>query len=359
MVSRSGQKRWHIFQAVAVLSLTTVLSAVVVSAAFDPTQACGTDANFLLILADDLGAPELGCYGNTVYRTPNLDRLASQGIRFETCYATPICTPSRVALLTGQYGFRTGYFNLLGSPYTPLPNSSEYNLGAKLTFADLLKARGYATALSGKWQLTGQWPTLIHDCGFDEYRIWAFTNNLPPGVQHTGAFEPSGQASRYWHPCVMENGQYLCTKPGAYGPDLFIDFAIDFMRRHREQPFLVYCTLPLPHWPYVETPDPVHAGQRWPAGFKSSLEYLDHLVGRIVASVDGLGLRKRTVIMFLGDNGTWHLGKGTVTEAGARVPLIVRCPGTVKAGVVSRELTDITDVFPTLAQFAGADVPKD
>ncbi|MBE3097382.1 MAG: sulfatase-like hydrolase/transferase [Planctomycetes bacterium] len=315
--------------------------------------------NFIIILADDLGAKELGCYGQREYKTPNLDRLAAEGMRFETCYAEPLCSPTRVALMTGQYGFRTGYFNLMGRPYVPKPDSPEYDVGAKVIFSDLLKTRGYATALSGKWQLPGKVPTLIHDCGFDEYRMWAYAHNLPPGVTHTGAFEDAGKKkpARYWNPCIMENGKYIPTTANDYGPDLFNGFVIDFLRRHKQEPFCVYYTSPLTHAPYDPTPDPNNPGNKWPKGFKSNLEYLDVLMGRLVKAVDDLGLGEQTVILFVGDNGTGSQGKGQVSELGARVPLIVRWPGTVAAGTVSRELADVSDVFPTVAELAGARIP--
>lgn len=321
-------------------------------------RAADRPPNFIVVLADDIGAKELGCYGNTAHRTPKLDRLAAEGMRFETCYATPICTSTRVAIMTGQYGFRTGYFHLIGREYTPTAGSPERDIGRKYTFADLLKPRGYATALSGKWQLTGSIPDLVHDCGFDTYRMWAYAENLPAGVTHTGGFEGGGRTSRYWHPSIVENGQYLPTKPDDYGPDLFTDFVIEFARANRERPFFAYFTMPLTHGPHVETPDPAKPGRRRPSGFASNVEYLDHLMGRLVRAIDEMGLGENTVIVFVGDNGTAGSGKGTVTELGARVPLIVRCPGTVKAGVVSRELVDITDVLPTLAEFAGAGWPE-
>ncbi|MBM3852942.1 MAG: hypothetical protein FJ399_07270, partial [Verrucomicrobia bacterium] len=291
--------------------------------------------NFIVFLADDLGAEELGCYGHAEHQTPNLDRLAREGMRFETGYATPICSPTRVALLTGQYGFRTGWFNLIGSPYSPRPDSAAYDVGARLTFADVLKTRGYTTALTGKWQLSGEPATVIRDCGFDEYRMWAYTHNLPAGVRHTGGFEDKGKTkpARYWHPCIVENGKYLPTQPDNYGPDLCNEFAIDFMRRHRDRPFCLYYTSPLTHSPYLETPDPLHPGRRGPKGFKSNLAYLDHLMGRLVAAVDELGLKERTLILFIGDNGTAGRGKGEMTERGVRVPFIARGPGLVKAGV--------------------------
>lgn len=342
------------------LSLGIVpLALAVLTADVPPTGAAASKRppNFILVLADDIGSKELSCYGNTVYRTPNLDRIAAEGMRFETCYATPYCTPTRVALMTGQYAFHNGYFHMVGRGFTPKPSSPEFDMGSKITFADVLKGRGYATALAGKWQLTGKVPTLIHDCGFDEYRMWAYTWNLPPGVKHTGAFEGGTQTSRYWHPSILENGKYLPTKPDDYGPDLFTDFLIDFARRNRDRPFFAYFPMPLVHGPHVETPNPNEPGKRWPKGFKSNVEYLDHVMGRMVRAIDDMGLKENTIFIFVGDNGTASSGKGTVTELGVRVPLFVRCPGTVKAGVVSRELTDITDILPTLADFAGAKLP--
>src|SRR5687768_2510451 len=136
--------------------------------------------NFIVILADDLGAKELGCYGNTENKTPNLDALAKSGMRFETCWATPLCSPSRVELMTGRYAFRTGWYSLIGRKLSPKPDSPQFDIGtAQVTFADLVKPLGYTTALSGKWQLSGKLPTLINDCGFDKYCMWAYADDLP------------------------------------------------------------------------------------------------------------------------------------------------------------------------------------
>lgn len=315
--------------------------------------------NIILVLADDIGAKELGCYGNTQHKTPNLDHLAAQGVRFETCYAMPLCTPTRVALMTGQYGFRTGYFHMSGQPLTPKPTSAEHSIGDKFTHADLLKQQGYTTAMAGKWQLTGKIPNLINECGFDTYRMWAYTHNLPEGVEHTGGFEGGGRTSRYWHPCIVENGRYLPTRPDDYGPDLFADFLLAFAKEQhaRQKPFFLYFTMPLTHGPHVETPDPDHPGKRRPAGYATNVEYLDHLMGRFVQTLDESGLNQNTVLIFVGDNGTAGSGKGTVSELGARVPLIIRGPGLAKPGVVSRSLVDITDIFATLADLAKAPIP--
>ena len=176
--------RTHLDMSLRNIALVATLALV----GLDRSANAEPPPNIILVLADDIGAKELGCYGNTQHKTPNLDRLAAEGVRFETCYAMPLCTPTRVALMTGQYGFRTGYFHMSGQPLTPKPATREYAIGDKFTHADLLKQRGYATAMAGKWQLTGKIPNLIHDCGFDSYRMWAYAHNLPEGVEHSSAF---------------------------------------------------------------------------------------------------------------------------------------------------------------------------
>jgi arylsulfatase A len=315
--------------------------------------------NIILILADDLGAKELSCYGNTANHTPNLDRMAREGTRFETFYAMPLCTPTRVALMTGQYGFHNGFLGMQDPAFRPAPGSPQADIGRHFTHADLLKSRGYATALAGKWQLSGKLPTLVRDAGLDEYLMRAYDHNLPPGVAHPAHEGGKGSnTSRYWHPCLLENDRYRPTTPSDFGPDLLNEFVIDFARRHRDGPFFVSYTSLLTHGPRVKTPDPDHPGRRRPAGFRSNLEYLDHLVGRLLAALEAEGLGEKTLVIFLGDNGTGGDGKGTLTELGARVPCIVRGPG-VRRGAVSKAVADVTDILPTLAEYAGAALPSD
>jgi len=316
--------------------------------------------NVVLIMADDLGAAELGCYGNAKHKTPHLDALARGGTRFETCWATPLCSPSRVEIMTGRYATHTGWWNFIGRPGSPPRNSPQYDIGtSQVTFADVLKARGYATALAGKWQLPKQLPTLVRDCGFDEYMIWMWLHKMPPGVEYTSGWQVKGRVpSRFWHPGIFRNGEYVATKPDDYAPDLFTDFLIDFIRRHKDKPFLAYYPACLTHTPWAPTPDLGRPGKKTRGGLRHNVEYLDHLVGRIVGALDELGLRERTVVLFTGDNGTGGAGKGTVTERGVRVPMIAHCPGVVEAGAVSDALVDFSDVLPTVADLAGAPLPK-
>ncbi|XZE47299.1 sulfatase-like hydrolase/transferase [Planctomycetaceae bacterium SH248] len=256
--------------------------------------------NFLVLLADDIGAAEIGCYGNTAHKTPHIDTLAKQSTMFKTAYVTPICSPTRVMVMTGRYSFRTGWYNLIGRPGSPTLADPNYNLGdSELTFADLAKSSGYTTAMAGKWQLTGEHPTLIHDCGFDEYRMWAFMENLPEGVQHSGSWEGKpgvGKTARYWHPSIVENGKHLVTSAEDYGPDLFSDFLVDFMRRNRDRPFLAYYSMNLTHDPYDPIPDLDHPGQKELGGLKNNVEYLDHIVGKMTKAVDDLELTEKNVL---------------------------------------------------------------
>lgn len=320
--------------------------------------------NLIVIMADDMGAKELSCYGNTEHQTPNLDRLGEGGVRFETCFATPICHPTRAMIMTGQYGCHNGIYNFAGRRGGPDRDSPVEDIGANhVTFAQVLKPRGYATAMAGKWQLSGKLPTMIHECGFDEYCTWAYKHYLPEGVEHTGAWERPGKPSRYWHPSILKNGEYQPTEPDDYGPDIYTDFLIDFMRRHRDQPFFLYFPMCLTHDPHLPTPDNVtpdsDRSKNRPENFKGAVEYTDTLIGRLVNALDDLGLRENTVLFFTTDNGTGGDGKAAPTELGARVPMIVNGPEIVKPRGGTGELTDLSDILPTLADFAGAEVPKD
>jgi arylsulfatase A len=345
--------------ATAILIVINVSSASGAAPAPAPQPPQTRPMNFVVILADDLGAPELGCYGNTQHATPHLDRLAAEGMRFETAWATPLCTPTRVMLMTGQFASRTGWYNLIGRQYSPQPGTPLYDLNARTTFADVLKSRGYATALAGKWQLPGEGDNLVAGCGFDEYLIWAYKENLPPGTNYTSGWqnEKRQTTSRYWHPSLVSNGKYVPTKAGDYGPDKFCDFLVDFIGRHKDKPFVAYWPMVLTHSPHDPTPDPNRPGEKRPRGLKSNVEYMDHNVGRLLRALDEQGLRESTLVLFTGDNGTEGAGKSQKTEQGVRVPLIVRGPGLVPPGTVSRELASLADVLPTLAELAGAAVP--
>jgi len=306
--------------------------------------------NIVLILADDLGYECLGCYGCASYRTPVLDSLAATGIRFDQCHSQPLCTPSRVKIMTGKHNFRN--YKAFG-----VLDPGEY------TFAHVLKARGYATCVAGKWQLYGRQPgwegkgSMPNQAGFDEHCLWQ--------VKELG--------ERYANPTVLRNGT-LETVEGGYGPDVYCDSIIDFMTRHREQPFFVYYPMCLVHNPFEPTPDSpeweTERGQQDDTYFADMVAYMDKIVGRIVDTLEQLGLREKTLVLFTGDNGTNRRiattmrdgqvvqgAKGSTLDTGTHVPLIANWPGRIPGGRVCDDLTDFADFFPTFAELSQARVP--
>lgn len=304
--------------------------------------------NLILIMADDLGYETIGANGGTSYRTPVLDALAATGARFTQCHVQPLCTPTRVQLMTGQYNVRNYIrFGMLDQ--------------RALTFGNLLKQAGYSTCIAGKWQL-GQGVDLPQQFGFDEACLWQHTRRPP----------------RYANPGLEINGVKKDYTNGEYGPDLVNDYAIDFISRKQNEPFFLYYPMMLTHAPYQPTPDssswdPKLIGEKEkqnPKHFGEMVEYTDKLIGKLVARLDSLGLREKTLIIFLGDNGTGKGtrsqmgdrvvigGKGTTTAAGMHVPLIVNWPGKLSPKV-SDALVDSTDFLPTLLDAAGVESPTD
>jgi arylsulfatase A len=309
--------------------------------------------NIILIMADDIGYECFGCYGSQSYKTPVLDELAATGMHFEHCYSQPLCTPSRVKIMTGQYNFRN-YVN-----FGVLDPKQK-------TFAHLLKNCGYATCVVGKWQLYGSvnqsaeirgTGSLPGQAGFDEHCLWQIKE----------------RGSRYKDPVMVENGKILNDLKGKYGPDVSCDYALDFIERHKTGPFLVYFPMALVHSPFVPTPDskdwnkPKHKNNA--KYFADMVTYMDKIVGRIVSRLDELGLRENTLVLFTGDNGTHKSikskmtdgiiqgNKGQTTDAGTRVPLIANWPGVIPAGKVCGDLVDFSDFVPAFAEAAGAEVP--
>ncbi|MGB2820767.1 MAG: sulfatase-like hydrolase/transferase [Phycisphaerae bacterium] len=306
--------------------------------------------NIVVIMADDLGCECIGADGGLSYKTPVLDGLAAEGVRFEHAYAQPLCTPSRVKLMTGIYNVRNYVrFGLLDHKQT--------------TFAHLLKKAGYATCVVGKWQLGGGLEGPKH-FGFDEYCLWQL--NRRPG--------------RYPNCGLEVNGKQVDYTNGEYGPDVVSDYACDFMQRNKSKPFLVYYPMILTHCPFEPTPDsadwdPKSKGSKGYKGnakyFGDMVAYMDKIVGKLVSKLDELNLRERTLVIFTGDNGTDKPvvskmgdrmvagGKGSMSDAGTRVPLIASWPGTAPKGKVCGDLVDFSDFLPTLCQCAGAGVPDE
>ncbi len=311
--------------------------------------------NIVLIMADDLGYECLGCNGSTDYKTPVLDRLAKTGIRFEQCHSQPLCTPSRVEIMTGRYNVRNyecfGYLN-----------------PKEVTFANLLRKAGYRTCVAGKWQLSGNGAT-VSDFGFDEHCLWNMHAYCRDETGR-GLADPDGWLRRYDNPMLYRNGKWLADAKGKYGPDICCDAICSFIERNRAEPFFVYYPMILTHSPFVSTPDSAEKGGKdRKKNFADMVEYTDKIVGRIVACLEKLGLRENTLLLFAGDNGTHtsitsrtsgHAvagGKGKTTDAGTRVPLVASWPGSAAAGKVCGDLVDFSDFLPTVCECAGVGVP--
>jgi arylsulfatase A len=328
--------------------LAGFLAAAITAAGPMTGEAAGTAAkpNIIFILADDLGIGNVSCYGADNFKTPNVDALASGGLRFEHCYAAPLCGPSRALLMTGRYAFRTG---MTGNDSGPLLKPAN-----EVMMPRMLKTAGYVTAMCGKW---AQLPLQPADWGFDEYL----------------RFNASG---KYWNTQAgaknyMLNGKRTPLRDGQYLPDRMQEFVVDFIGRHKDQPFYVYYAMSHVHAEILPTPDTKPGTTNQFAIYQDNVTYMDKLVGKLVAELDRLKLRENTLILFAGDNGTavpWYTRatvhgkalsghKATMLECGALVPCIANWPGKVPAGKVTQGLINICDFYPTLAMVAGAKLP--
>ncbi|MEM9410296.1 MAG: sulfatase-like hydrolase/transferase, partial [Planctomycetota bacterium] len=311
--------------------------------------------NIILIMADDLGFETIGANGGESYQTPNLDQMAKAGVRFEHCYSQPLCTPSRVQLMTGKYNFRN--YSKFG----------ELRRGER-TFAHFLKEAGYATCVAGKWQLGKQKDSPQH-FGFEQSLLWQHTRSGRL-VEGTKRFD-----KRYENPLLEKNGEPLSFSGGEFAPDLMVDFICDFIDSHQKKPFFIYYPMILTHCPFVPVPgspswnpnskgSPTYKGDA--TNFSEMVCYMDKLVGRIMKRVEDNGVAENTVILFTGDNGTDKPvvsrfqgknlagGKGSMKDSGTRVPLICVGSGRFKKSVC-RDIVDFTDFLPTLVQLAGVE----
>lgn len=309
-------------------------------------HAASQKPNVILIMADDFGFECVGANGSDSYQTPNIDRLAAAGMRFENCHVQPLCTPTRMQLMTGQYNIR----NYVEFGFMPRESK---------TFANVFQDAGYATCIVGKWQL-GREPELPRRFGFDEHCLWQFTR----------------RPERYRNPGIEINGKEMDYATGEYGPEIVNRHALDFITRNKEKPFLLYYPMILTHDPFVPTPDSADYNDsavartgRTVKYFSDMVAYADKMIGRVADKLDELKLRENTLIIFIGDNGThpsvtskfrgkpYQGGKGTITASGTHVPLIAHWPKTIPAGRVNSDLVDSTDFFPTICEAAGLKLP--
>ena len=324
------------------------------------TTAWGVERpNIVFVLADDVGDQAIGCYGGTSYSTPRIDGLAAGGVRFRHCYSMPVCHPTRFTLMTGQYPLRAGH-----PPWGTFPRRMESE-----TIANRLRALGYATAVAGKWQLTllREDPDQPRRLGFDRWSVFGW---------HEGP--------RYYRPLVYQDGTIRPDVGDRYGPDVYVELLVDFMRANRERPFFAFYSMALAHdvTDDIGTPPPVGPQGHYDS-YKRMVENMDERVGRLVDAVDELGIRERTLFLITADNGTpksyyytaqgsemlkqpieftWNGtrtrgGKGELTDAGTRVPLVANWPGTLAPGQVVDDLVDFADWLPTFVELAGGRLP--
>jgi len=331
-----------------------ILSALMVLAALPASLAAGRDVqqpNFVIIFADDLGYGDPGCYGNPTIRTPHLDRMAVEGMRFTQFYsAASVCTPSRAALLTGRLPVRSGMCS--DRRRVLFPNSLNGLPASEITLAAALKERGYSTACVGKWHL-GHLPEYLPTRrGFDTYFGIPYSNDMKPTPlmrDEQVIEEPADQST--------------LTKR-------YTEQAVRFIREHKEDPFFLYLPHTFPHVPLFASA--AFKGTSPRGLYGDVVEELDASVGQVLETLRELDLAERTFVFFTSDNGPWlvkHLqggtagllreGKGSTWEGGMRVPAIAWWPTRVPAGTVSLALAGTMDLFTTCLTLAGASIPTD
>ncbi|MEQ8635536.1 sulfatase-like hydrolase/transferase [Gimesia maris] len=314
--------------------------------------------NILFILVDDLGKEWMGCYGQEWIQLPAIDELAATGMTYNNAWCMPQCTPTRVTLLTGQYPFRHGWTNHWDVPRWGA--GAHFDPKLNTTFANVLRDAGYKTCAAGKWQIDDfrVEPNAMQEAGFDDWCMWTgYEAQNPPS------------ANRYWDPYINIKGKGSQSYPGQFGPDIFCDYLIDFIGKHKTEPMLLYYPMVLTHTPLTTTPlnkDETDKSRLFPV----MVRYADKLVGRLMATLDEAGIRENTIIVFTTDNGTGGQsnikfrgrfvrgGKTKMTEHnGTAMPFIVNCPGTVPGGVETDALIDFTDILPTFAELGGGKLP--
>ena len=361
------------------LAIAAILPALAPAAANLP--------NFIVILTDDQGYADLSIQGHPSIRTPRIDRMAAEGVRFTDFYAQPFCGPARAALLTGTYPPRNSLmFNHIPRARTGIhPN--------EVTIAELLRDRGYATAMLGKWHLGDAKPFLPTRNGFDLYYGLPYSNDMWPyhpkivrdpdedprmqytreRTSYTGYAQSDETYPLDWFPPLplMHNESVIETNPRQeLLTEAYTDRAIEFIRDNRSGPFFVYIAHSMPHVPLFR--GRAFRDRSLRGLYGDVIEEIDYHTGRILDTLDDLGIAGRTLVIFTSDNGPWagygidagsagllRGSKGTVYEGGVRVPAIMRWSGHIPAGTVTSEVASLMDIFPTLARLAGGEPPRD
>lgn len=359
-------KEKHIMISIRKLTIWVLLSFFVLTSAC--CQETNHPPNFLIILIDDLGSQDIGCYGQTYIQTPNIDKLAEQGMRWTNAYsACPVCSPTRAALLTGKSTARvhfTGHITAIGRHRYPEngkiipPDDLMYLPHEEILIPEAIKHLGYKSISIGKWHVghEGYYPT---DQGFD-INIGGWTHGSPPS--HIFPYK----ADKDWNPSIptLHGG-----KEGEYLTDRLTDEAIAFIEENKANPFLVYLTHYAVHTPLeapadlVEKYTSILKGTKIDPVYAAMVESVDTNIGKLLERINQLELDKNTVVLFASDNGAvesssdntpYRRGKGHLYEGGIRVPFIMRWPNHIKPGSISENLIISQDIFSTIVDIAGA-----
>jgi len=311
--------------------------------------------NFVLIFCDDLGYGDVGCFGSAKNRTPNIDRLAAEGMRLTSFYSTSgVCTPSRASLMTGCYPRRVNMHQDPQGDWVLFPVSAKGLHPGERTIAEVLKTRGYRTACIGKWHLGDQLPFLPTRQGFDEYFGIPYSNDMGAGQRPSNPPLPLLRDEE-----VIEAPVDQDTLTRRYTEE-----AVRFIRHNRERPFFLYLAHTMPHAPIHVHPD--FRGRSLNGLYGDAVEELDWSTGEILKALGEERLEENTLLLFTSDNGATRRGdngplsgyKGSTMEGGMRVPCLARWIGKIPAGKRTDAVTSTMDFLPTLAALAGADIPK-
>jgi arylsulfatase A-like enzyme len=354
-----------------IFHLCTLVSVCLCALSAPAPAAADAKPNIIIIYADDLGYGDLGCYGHPTIRTPNLDRMAAEGMRFTDFYsAGEVCTPSRAALLTGRYAVRSGMAG--GQRRVMYPNSKGGLPETEITIATGLKAVGYATSMVGKWHLGNHGEFLPTRHGFDSWFGLPYSNdmvrapNSPKGRE--AVVHPK---SEYFRQPLLRGVEEI-----ERGPDQsqltkrYTAEAVKFIREHKAEPFFFYFAHTFPHVPLFASSD--FAGKSRRGLYGDVVEELDWSVGQVFETLRAEGLAENTFVFFSSDNGPWlsfgeqggsagllREGKGSTWEGGMREPGIAWWPGRIKAGSVNTSLASTMDLFVTCLKLGGAEIPQD